>query len=323
MATSGSQNFSQTRNQLILTALQIIDVYGIGKTVSAEDMDFSSTLLNMMIKAWAGKGLHLWEKTEGVLYLTPYTTSYSLGNASTDAYVTNESDQIITQLNGAHIAADTTLLVDSTTGMASSDNIGIVLSDKTIFWTTISSVDSSTTLTLASGLSGAASDNALIYTFTNRLYKPLRILDARYRTGYGESTSSNSIVDVPITMMSYESYQQLPVKGAGGTPTQATYLPHNTNGTLYLFSAPTDGSGRIHFTYERMIEDLDSASDDFDFPAEWQEPIAWQLALRLRKPFGGVMGQDDILLASTMLEDLLNWDREVTEVNMTPQQDYD
>ena len=98
MATSGSQNFSQTKADIISDAFQLLGVYGIGRTVSAEDTTLASNFLNKMIKAWAVKDLHLWEKTEGVLYITPYEEQYSLGSASTDAYVTNKSDEVITQL---------------------------------------------------------------------------------------------------------------------------------------------------------------------------------------------------------------------------------
>jgi hypothetical protein len=320
MATSGSQNFSQTRAQLIEDAFQLIGVYGIGRTVSAEDTTLAANFLNKMIKAWAVKGLHLWEKTEGVLYITPHEEQYSLGNASTDAYATNKSDEVITQLNGALAAAATAVTVDSTTGMATSDIIGVVTADKTIHWTTIATIPSSTTLTLTAGLDSAASDNALVYTFTSRIYKPLRVLDARVVSGIDTGVTSTQS-EIVLTNVSNKDYMDLSSKfKSSGRPNQFSYLPKNTNGLLYLFPRPSDGSDRIHFTYERMIEDLDNASDDFDFPSEWLEPITWQLALRLGPAFGRSEKSLNVIfpIASKMLDNLLEWDTETASVTFSP-----
>lgn len=311
MATSGSTNFKQTRNEVILDALQIIGAYGIGRTVSAEDMTFASSMLNKMIKAWATKGLHLFTKEEAVLYVTPNTPSYLLGST---AKATKASDEIITLLNGSHAAAAATLTVDSTTGMAASDIIGVVLSDKTIHWTTISGAPTSTTIALASALSGAASDNALVYTYTTALERPLRVLSCRKRTGSG-----TEINDLVLSEVGYDDYQNFPVKATGSSPSQFNYKPQSTLGTLYLWPCPSDGSERIMMTYERVVEDLDNTSDDFDFPSEWLEAITYQLALRLARPFGKASAANDILpMASMMLQNLLDWDAEIDCVSFSP-----
>ncbi len=165
MATSGSVNFTQTRNEIIQDAFQLIGVYGVGRTVSAEDMSFASNMLNKMVKAWQAKGLHLWTKEEGVLFPADNVGTYTLGNAANAAKITNWSDAVITELNGDHAISATSLTVDDTTGMAASDNIGIVLDDDAITWTTIVSVDSSTALTITDGLDSAASDNNTIYIY--------------------------------------------------------------------------------------------------------------------------------------------------------------
>jgi hypothetical protein len=320
MATSGSQNFSQTRSELILDAFQLIGVYGIGRTVSAEDTTVAASFLNKMIKAWAVKGLHLWEKTEGVLYLTPHEEQYSLGNASTDAYATNVSDEVVTQLNGALATSATSVTVDSTTGMTVADKIGVVLTNKTIHWTTIATIPSSTTLTLTTGVASAASDNALVYTFTSRLYKPLRILEARRVTGI-DTGATSTLTETPMTVIANKDFMNLSSKfKSSGSPNQYTYIPKNTNGLFYVFTRPSDGAERINFTYERIIEDLDNASDDFDFPSEWLEPITWQLALRLGPAFGRSDKAVKVIfpIASKMLDNLIEWDTETASLMFTP-----
>ena len=320
MSTSGSQNFSQTKADIISDAFQLLGVYGIGRTVSAEDTTLASNFLNKMIKAWSVKKLHLWEKTEGVLYLTPYEEQYSLGSASTDAYVTNKSDEVITQLNGALAASATAVTVDSTTGMVTSDIIGVVTSDKTIHWTTIATLPSSTTLTLTTGLDSAALDDALVYTFTSRIYKPLRILDARLVSGI-DTGSTSTLSEIVLTEVANKDYMNLSSKfKSSGRPNQFSYVPKNTNGLLYLFPRPSDGSDRIHFTYERIIEDLDNTTDDFDMPSEWLEPVTWQLALRLGPAFGRSEKALQVIfpVASKMLDNLMEWDTETASVTFSP-----
>lgn len=318
MATSGSTNFTQTRDQVILDALQLIGVYGIGRTVSADDMAFAVSILNKMVKAWATKGLHLWSKEEGVLYLTPNVGSYTLSNASTSAYVTTASDQVITQLSVDAATSDTSLTVTSTTNMTVGDYIGVVLDTGSIHWTTIATIPSSTTLTLTLALVSAAASSNLVYTFTNRAAKPLRILSSRYVTGI-DLTTSSTLVELPMTSVGYEEYQDIPVKTSSGICNQFNYNPKVDSGTMYLWPRPSTGAARIHFTFERIIEDLDNTGDNFDFPGEWLEPLTFQLAARLCLPFGRSKKLAEISpIASVMLNDLLSWDTEITSVRITP-----
>src|SRR5205085_1814515 len=135
--------------------------YGIGRTPSAEDMQLTSDTLNMMIKAWSAQGLHLWAKEEATLFLTQYQAKYTLGNNSNNAYCCLTSDLVTTELNANQITNDTSITVLSTTGMTVGDYIGIVLDDKSLYWTTINLIPSSTSITLTGGLSGQASNTNL------------------------------------------------------------------------------------------------------------------------------------------------------------------
>lgn len=323
MSTSGSTNFIQTRTEIINDAFQLLGVYGIGRTISSEDMAFAVSMLNKMVKAWGTKGLHLWDKTEAVLYLTKNVAEYTLSDASTSAYVTNISEQIITQLNGAVAASVTALTVDSTTGMTVGDHIGVVLSDKSLHWTTIATIPTSTSLTLTTGVLTAASDNTLIYTFTNRSAKPLRVLSARRVSGI-DTGASSTLIELPMTSIAYEEYFDLPIKTSSGLPNQFHYNPQLLAGKMYIWPRPSDCSDRIHFTYERILDDLDAASDNFDFPQEWLECLTYQLAVRLGPAFGKDQRTGQILapMASNLLGDLMDWDSEITSVSLMPDLDY-
>jgi len=311
-----SVTFTQTRNELILDSFQLLGVYGIGRTVSSEDMSFAANMLNKMVKAWGTKGLHLFAKEEAVLYVTPGTPSYLLGSTAKAA---NASEEIMTQLNGALATSSTALVVDSTTGMLAADVIGVVLTDKTIHWTTIASVGSATTITLTTGIVSGASDNAYVYTYTTALTRPLRVLDMRARTNIGADVSDRWVQEV-----AYQEYMQYSDKNQPSFPSQFNYKPGKSSGELYLFPCPSDGAERMMFTYERVVDDLNNASDSFDFPPEWLEALTYQLAVRLARPFGKASALSDILpLASLMLKDLMDWDAEISDVQMAPDLGYD
>lgn len=316
MATSGTTTFTQTRNEIILAALQTIGVYGIGRTVSSEDLTLCEIALNMMVKAWATEGLHLWAKEEAVLFVVPGQPSYVLGSTAKGCKL---SDLTTTQLSGAHVTASTVLTMDSTSGIIATDTIGIVLSDKTIHWTTVSAVGSTTSLTIASGLASAADDDALVYSYTTALEQPLRVLDCRIRSDIGTSQT-----DLIVSPSSYQDYFRIVNKNTTNSPNQYCLVPGISSSTMYLWPAPSDGSERICYTYERRLEDLNEASETFDFPPEWLEALKYQLAVRLCRPFGKAAALNDVLpLASAVFKKLLDWDSEICTLEVSPEiRDY-
>lgn len=311
MSTSGSVNFTQTRNQLINDAFQLIGVYGVGRTISAEDMAFAASMLNKMVKAWQAKGIHLWGLEEAYLFSAKDTAEYQLGGNSGDARAATRAGSILTQLDGALATGSTTLIVDSTVEMAASDIVGVKLDDQTTQWSTILSVDSSTQITIADALTGGAADNSNVYTFTSRINKPLRIQSMRRKLGVDSSSTT-----IPMMPLSQQEYFDLPSKGISGNPTHYYYNPNISNGRLYVWPAPENTNIHFEFTFNRMLEDFDAAPDNADFPTEWLECITYQLAYRLAPAFG----KDKNVVqpeASIMFQDLLSWDSEITGIQFT------
>ena len=207
MATSGSVDYNVTRDEIITQALQLLNVLGIGETASSADVSFAASRLNGMVKSWQAQGLHLWSKQEGVLLFADNVGEYDLSSASGSAKATKASDFIITQLASDGATSATSLTVDDTTGMAASDNIGIVLDAGTVHWTTIVSVDTSTTLTITSGLASAAATDNNVYTFTSRINRPLRILSCRLVRDFDTNET-----ETPLLALSHEEFFNLPAK---------------------------------------------------------------------------------------------------------------
>ena len=316
MTTSGSIDYNQTRNEIIFDALQIIGVYGIGRTVSAEDEKFAASMLNKMVKAWQKQGLHMWAYEEAYLFAAKDGAEYSMGNASTDARAALRTDTVFTELGADEAASQTSITVDSTTDMTAADIIGIELNDGTTHWSTIASITDSTTLVIDDALASAASTNRNVYTFTTRINKPLRIPSMRRKSGIGDSSTT-----IPMLKLSQQEYFDLPNKAMSGVPSHYYYNPDISNGRLYVWPRPQNSEYHFEFTFERMLEDFDASTDNADFPVEWLECITYQLAYRIAGGFGKdkntVMPE-----AGVMLENMLDADHEATSMYLMPNRDY-
>lgn len=82
MATSGSIDYNQTRNEIITDALLLLGVVNSNESASANDITFCSGILNKMIKSWQAQGIHLWKETEGTITITADQSSYTLNSTN-------------------------------------------------------------------------------------------------------------------------------------------------------------------------------------------------------------------------------------------------
>lgn len=312
MATSGSIDFNRTRNEIINAAMRKARVKSRGQNLSAEALTEASEALNILVKRWATSGCHLWCRKEGVVFLTAAQESYLLGTGGDRA----TSSYVQTALNGDHIATDTTLVVDSTTGMTANDVVGIELADGTMHWTTISVVSSSTGITIASGLASAASDDAVIFTYTTIIERPRKILydTARWRSKTGTET--------PLAPgeFSRADYMQLSNKSTSGKISQIHYDPQLTTGKLFVWPTADDVTDVLKFTFQRTLEDFDAAGNNPDFPVEWMAALIWGLAADLGPEYGVPLDRQSYLdnKAAFFLNEAMGFDDEETSVFMMP-----
>jgi hypothetical protein len=108
--------------------------------------------------------------------------------------------------------------------------------------------------------------------------KPLRILQA-FRTPTGG-------VNTPLTVINRYDFNILPNTGAEGEPVDLYYQPLRTTGTIRLWPIPDNSTTSITFHYHSPYEDMDSASNDFDFPSEWIQALIYNLAWSLAPEYG-------------------------------------
>lgn len=314
MATSGSTNYTQTRNQIINDVLSLLGVLSAGGTATANDITFCSDQLNKMVKAWQSQGIHLWKECESVLLLTNDKNKYTLSSTSTDI---SGDNPVLTELSAAASASATSLTVTSTAGMTAADNISIELDDNTRHNTTIISVDSATTLTITSGLASAAASGSVVVTFTTRSGRPLLIQNARYKYAGG--------IERRIKEMSRTEYMSLPNKSNNGPITGYYYSPQLSNGLLYVWQTPDNVGDVLLFSYVKSIEDFDSSGDEPDFPVECLECITLNLACRVAPAFGiNLQSSNPMLLndAKMALQEMSAWDAEEGSLYWVPGRRY-
>lgn len=109
--------------------------------------------------------------------------------------------------------------------------------------------------------------------------KPLRIIQAQYTVSGGNNT--------PMNIYNRYDFNDLP-QGTTftGVPINFYYQPSRTTGTIRLWPNPVDSTTTVTFDYQSPYEDMDAASDDFDFPSEWMQALIFNLAWALAPEYG-------------------------------------
>lgn len=137
---------------------------------------------------------------------------------------------------------------------------------------------------------------------------------------------STNLIDTPLRELSRSDYFDTPTKAQTGLPNSFYFDPQKSTRLLYLWPVPNAAVASdttINYTYLRVIEDLDSLSDDFDIPQEWLETLQMSLAARLVLPFrvhvtdpaGAQIIQQR---AQELYAQLSSWDEEDASVFFSP-----
>lgn len=312
MSTSGSIDFSLTRDQIITTALQEIGACGEGETPSANAVTRASLKLNALIKHWHTQDIHLWTESEGTLFLVSGQNTYTLDQTGS----TDIAGKDVVESELASDGITTTLVVEDATGMNALDNLTVVLDDGSLQHTTIASI-ANDTLTLNDSLTSAASEGNSVFVYTNKVLKPLHITEARIRTP--------DSVDRPIKLFGRNEFMRIPAKTTSNSNVIAMYYSsQRDNGKIYVWPTPDDSNYRIKFTYLRTIEDFDSSGNTADLPQEWLHALILNLAVTCAPSYGVNLKRDypDLAANAAMaLEELKAWDSEGSSMYIVPARD--
>lgn len=312
MASSGVAVHNPSLSSIINDAYKRANIIRDDETPSGNAHATALSILNDVVKAWQAQNIRVWTLEEAVLFLQPNQYRYQLGLTATDEF-TDAWDYLSTTTSAAAAAAATAVTVESVTGLAASDRVGIQLDDGTVQWTTVSSI-STLTINLGAALTGAVSSGNKVFGYTSRIIRPLKISRAA-AISFGDT-----VTETPVDVISRNEYMDMPNKTATGEPSAIHYGPKLPLGELFVWPAPVNANTGIRFTYQRPIFDFVSNSDTADFPAEWQmalkSSLAYHLAVRNQAPISRINNLKEIAEGSAML--VASWDRESESVIMQP-----
>lgn len=316
MTVGTTSDFNLGRNEIITEALRELRVIGVNQTTATgNQISMCSTRLNLMMRAWQADGLHVWTQQTGVLFQTASQAQYS---TDTDR-MCNIDDLVITSVATAEVAGATVIGVVDSTDMTAADEIGILLDDQTMQWTTIVSVDSPTQVTITTALTDDAASGNNVYAFTTRLGKLVKIYDdIRVRNmTTGTSTTYN---ETPVFLFSRQEYNILSNKTNTGLTSQVYFQPLRDKSTFYLWPVPNNAINLVLFSYERNLLDFDTSTNFADAPAEWTRTFVMCLAAEVGNLFGVPQDRlaDIVARANSMRENLLGWDNDQYSIRIQP-----
>lgn len=306
MALSGSYDFNPTTLEVIEGALRIVGAKQRGTSLEAEAYTEARDAFNMLLKQLNADGLRLWKIREATLFLNTDTQSYSLGSSGDHAAYTFRQ----TTLSVAGVALDSTVTVTTVTNISDNDYIGIELDSGALHWTQVNGAPAGSVVTIDTALTDAAASGNIVYVYTTKINRPLRIIDARRR-------NSDSI-DTIVTPISRQEYFNLSNKASDGEVNQYYYDPQLTSGVLYVWPLITDVSNTLKLSVYDPVNDLDATTDNIDFPVEWMRPLKMMLAqdLVLEYPVSDSRAKWIAMTAREAKDIVMGWDVEPVSVFM-------
>lgn len=108
---------------------------------------------------------------------------------------------------------------------------------------------------------------------------PLKVIQA-YRI------EQSGAVNVPMLVHTHYNYNLLPLNAAQAEPINLYYQPLSTYGVIKLWPTPIDATTTVTIVYQRPFEDMTASTNNFDFPAYWNDAIVAGLAWRLSGEYG-------------------------------------
>jgi hypothetical protein len=279
MATSGSTDFTLNRDQIIAAALRRLRRIDPALTTPAQDVTDCSQALNLLIKEWANDGVLLWLNEEVCLFQQYNTQFYALGPSGDNCCLLSDAKK--TQLSADADSGDSSVSVDSDDDIADGDYAGLQLDDGTIQWTTVDGTPSGDSVSFDDPLTDDAAEDNYLFTYTTKIARPTKILEARVR--------DTDDVDTPLDIITSRSqFLSQTDKDTTGRVLEVHYNPDITNGQLYTW--PVCGTGditdRIVMTVQRVIEDFDASANNFDGPPEALRALIWCLAEEVGPEYG-------------------------------------
>lgn len=283
MATSGTYTFSVSRDDIIRQSMLNIKKLGEYEIPTPGQTQDVARVLNMVVKQWQAKqdfanGLKVWTRRHATLFLGAAQFQYNVG-PSGDHWTASYKRNSLASAAAAN--ATTITLAAGFTAPASGDFIGIVLTNGTLFWTTVSGTPVGAVVTLATGLTSAASGSAYVYSYTTKAQRPEMIETAVLR--------DSNYIDGPLQLYTLQEYDFLPSKQSPNfvsDPTAIYYEAQLTNGVIYIdVYGASDVTKNLYISYLEPIQDFNNPTDTPEYPAAWFLPLCWETSKQIAPMF--------------------------------------
>lgn len=125
---------------------------------------------------------------------------------------------------------------------------------------------------------------------TPAIERPLHVYNCNKK-----DTSGN---EVPMISLTRQDWFVLPNKTSTGVPVQYYYDPQTINGTLYVWPTPQTGTtDKLVLDIDKQLDVMVDSYNDFDFPPQWYDAIAYGLAVRLAPEYGVPLPERQQLIA--------------------------
>lgn len=305
MTTSGTTSNTSSRNRILARAARFVNAIGEAEQMTATQVVEFSEALNAMVKHWQVSGIHVWSVREATLFPQPGQYQYTVGRDATD-HVTESYAETSTTDN--IVVSAVTIPVSSTAAVTVGQHIGVVTDSAAVHWSTVSA-KTTTTITIADAMPEASGRGAKVWTYSSRIARPIKIVGARR---YNVSSGN----EIPVMLQSRLDYQALPSKRDEGAMVSIFYDRLRVTGVVNIWRVPALPTELLKFTWHRPLEIFTTGSDEPDFPDEWEQALAWNLADQMAGlyPVKTSMQRQIPLNAARYLDEMAGADRESESV---------
>ncbi len=263
--------YAKTFGDICRAALRDAGIVAVEMPIQPAHFAIATSTANDVLAHWQAQGIHLWNETEALLPLNPSQTEYSLGVGGDHCF----TNYVYTTTDSAIAALAIVIPLTITTGMTIGDFIGIELASGYRHWSTVSSISAGVSVTIAIGVVSAVNLDASVYTYTNKIDRPLRVLDARFAT-----TQTND--ELIVNQESRQRYYQTPNKTQTSSNVSSWYYsPQLNNGKLSIWSPVPTCVPVLRFTFVKPQYVNSDQSEQVIIPSEWYLPFKWAVASEL------------------------------------------
>jgi len=283
-----------TALNIIKRALRLVRVLDRNQPLQAEDRNDALDSLNELVLWLQTNYNHLWTETQAIVLMEQGKQFYTMG-ANSDRVV-NRDDLRSRSLSAAAITGATSITV-AATNVLLGDKVGVLLDSGAFHWTTASLASAGVTITLTDALPSDAASSNTIYVYTDTIQRPLRIVNAQFAYRITDS-------EIPLDPFSRDEYFNQPDKTTQGSVSQYYYSPQLNSGVLYVWPTAQANVNVMRMTYIRPLVIALNNIDAPDFPDEWQETLAYLLAVRLMDEYG--LEQDRQAMLKQKADELLS-----------------